>query len=217
MLRWLARPGVVPAAGRWGATQGLRPLASVQFTCGLPIPRQFSVTPSPSDGSGGSGGSLPQTGTTPAPAVTTKHRWLPKWMLKESIVAGPEFSRWRIAPASMAIHLCIGSVYAWSIFNTPLTREFGVVASSAADWSLGSVVPIFSTAIVCLGLSAAVAGKWLEEVGPRAVGLLSAVCFGGGFAVASLGLLYHSLPLVYAGYGVLGEWVPAPGHSRVSF
>ena len=105
----------------------------------------------------------------------------------------------------MAIHLCIGSVYAWSIFNTPLTREFGVIAASSADWSLGSVVPIFSTAIVCLGLSAAVAGKWLEEVGPRAVGLLSAACWGGGFLVGGLGIATHTLPLVYLGYGVLGE------------
>jgi hypothetical protein len=69
----------------------------------------------------------------------------------------------------MSIHLCIGSVYAWSIFNVPLTREIGVIASCSQDWSLGAVVPIFSTAIVFLGLSAAVAGKWLEEVGPRAV------------------------------------------------
>lgn len=47
---------------------------------------------------------------------------------KSHIVAGPGFNRWRVPPASIAIHLCIGSVYAWSVFNLALTRELGVVA-----------------------------------------------------------------------------------------
>jgi MFS family permease len=92
------------------------------------------------------------------------------FLRKENIVAPIDYNRWRIPPASIAIHLCIGSVYAWSVFNPPLTREFGVVASSAGDWSLSSVVWIFSVAIVCLGLAAALGGKWLERVGPRYVG-----------------------------------------------
>ncbi|MCB2103888.1 MAG: MFS transporter, partial [Rhodobacteraceae bacterium] len=61
------------------------------------------------------------------------------FLRKEHIVAEPSYNRWRVPPASIAIHLCIGSVYAWSVFNPPLTRELGVVASSAEDWSLSSV------------------------------------------------------------------------------
>lgn len=57
------------------------------------------------------------------------------FLRKENIVAPKDYNRWRITPASIAIHLCIGSVYAWSVFHPPLTREFGVVASSAGDWS----------------------------------------------------------------------------------
>ena len=123
----------------------------------------------------------------------------PKWMLKDAIVAPPSFNRWLVPPAAIATHLCIGSVYAWSMFNGPLARELGVVAPAADDWSLSAVVPIFSTAIVCLGLSAAVAGKWLEEVGPRTVGTVSALCWGGGFGVSALGIELHSLPLIYLG------------------
>ncbi|MBK1622123.1 OFA family MFS transporter [Afifella marina] len=123
---------------------------------------------------------------------------------KEHIVAGENFNRWKVPPASIAIHLCIGSVYAWSIFNPPLTREFGVVAASAGDWSLQSVVWIFSVAIVFLGLAAAFAGKWLEEVGPRMVGVVAALCWGGGFIVGGLGIVTHQLWLVYLGYGVIG-------------
>lgn len=129
---------------------------------------------------------------------------IPKILLKESIVAPPGFNRWRVPPASIAIHLCIGSVYAWSIFNPALIRELGVVGSAAGDWSLTSVVWIFSVAIVFLGLAAAVAGKWLERVGPRCVGVTAAMLWGGGFIIGSIGVASHQLWLIYLGYGALG-------------
>ena len=123
---------------------------------------------------------------------------------KQRIIAGPGFNRWLVPPASIAIHLCIGSVYAWSLFNTPLTRVFGVVGSAADDWSLQQVVWIFTVAIVFLGLAAAFAGKWLERAGPRLVGSVAACCWGGGFMIGGLGILLHQLWLVYLGYGALG-------------
>ncbi len=123
---------------------------------------------------------------------------------KERIVADPNYNRWRVPPASISIHLCIGSVYAWSIFNPPLTQVRGVVGRAAADWDLGAVVWVFSVAIVFLGLTAAVAGRWLEKVGPRMVGVAAACCWGGGFVLGGLGIMLHQLPLLYLGYGVLG-------------
>ncbi|MFN0199504.1 MAG: OFA family MFS transporter [Planctomycetaceae bacterium] len=125
-------------------------------------------------------------------------------LAKERIIAPPAFNRWRVPPASVAIHLCIGSVYAWSIFNSPLTMIRGVVASSGSDWTLEQVVGIFTVAIVFLGLSAAVAGKWLEKVGPRCVGTVAACCWGGGFLIGALGVWTHQLWLLYLGYGVIG-------------
>jgi MFS family permease len=127
-----------------------------------------------------------------------------KRLHKDSIVAGPEFNRWRVPPASIAIHLCIGSVYAWSIFNPPLTTALGVVQPAADDWALEDVTRIFTVAIVFLGLSAAVAGKWLEQVGPRMVGVVAASLWAGGFLLGGLGISLHQLWLVYLGYGVLG-------------
>lgn len=123
---------------------------------------------------------------------------------KERIVAPAGFNRWKVPIASVAIHLCIGSVYAWSVFNAPLTKLHGVATSSADDWTLKNVVWVFTVAIVFLGLSAAVAGKWLERVGPRVVGTASALCWGGGFVVGGLGILTHQLWLLYLGYGVIG-------------
>ena len=85
---------------------------------------------------------------------------MPHFLDRAATVALPGFSRWLVPPAALAIHLCIGSVYAWSIFNPPLTRLLGVAASAADDWSLDEVVWVFTVAIVFLGLSAAVAGRW---------------------------------------------------------
>ncbi|MBL1319493.1 MAG: OFA family MFS transporter [Methylophaga sp.] len=123
---------------------------------------------------------------------------------KQRIVAKDGFNRWLIAPAALGIHLCIGSVYAWSLFNPALVARIGVVTSAADDWTLKSVVWIFTVAIVFLGLSAAFAGKWLEKVGPRLVGTIAAFCWGGGFIIGGLGIVSGQLWMLYLGYGVLG-------------
>ena len=126
------------------------------------------------------------------------------FLSKEHIIAAPDYNRWRVPLASIAIHLCIGSVYAWSIYNPSLTRVYGVVASSGDDWSLSEVVWVFTVAIVFLGLAAAFAGKWLESVGPRKVGVVAACCWGGGYLVGGVGIMTHQLWLLYLGYGVIG-------------
>ncbi|MDP6537481.1 MAG: OFA family MFS transporter [Gammaproteobacteria bacterium] len=123
---------------------------------------------------------------------------------KERIIAPADYNRWRVPLASVAIHLCIGSVYAWSIYNPSLTRVYGVVTSAGDDWSLSEVVWVFTVAIVALGLAAAFAGKWLEHVGPRKVGVVAACCWGGGYIVGAMGIISHQLWLLYLGYGVIG-------------
>lgn len=123
---------------------------------------------------------------------------------RERTIAGPGFNRWMVPPAALCIHLCIGQVYAFSVFNLPMTRLIGITESAPEDWKLTTLGWIFSISIVCLGLSAAFAGRWLEQVGPRKAMLLSATCFGGGFLVSALGIWLHVIWLVYLGYGVLG-------------
>src|SRR5262245_64603597 len=96
-------------------------------------------------------------------------------------VAGPGFNRWSVPPAALAIHLCIGQAYAFSVFNLPLSRALGVSGSIAGDWKLTELGWIFTLAIVFLGLSAAFGGRWLERAGPRRSGLLSAALWSAGF------------------------------------
>ena len=121
-------------------------------------------------------------------------------------IAGPGYNRWLVPPAALAIHLAIGQAYAFSVFKKPLGAliSLNVDKPDPTDWTAGQIGWTFSIAIVLLGLSAAVFGKWLERVGPRKAMLASALCFAGGFFIGSLGVHLHSLPLFYFGYGFVG-------------
>ena len=124
---------------------------------------------------------------------------------RERTIAPPGFNRWLVPPAALAIHLSVGQAYAFSVFNIPFTQILGSTKTHhvEGDWNKVQVSLIFSIAIVCLGLSAAVFGKWIEAAGPRKAMFVSALCFSAGFFVAALGLGLHLLPVVYLGYGVL--------------
>jgi len=104
----------------------------------------------------------------------------------------------------LAINLCIGQAYAFSVFNLPLTRVLGLSEPSPQDWKLSELGWIFTLAYVFLGLSAGVAGKWQDRVGPRRSGVAAAACFGAGFFLSAFGLRQHQLLWLYLGYGVLG-------------
>ncbi len=123
---------------------------------------------------------------------------------RESSVAPAGYDRFLAPPAALAIHLAIGQVYAFSTFNLPLTKLIGVTHAAPGDWQLTDVGWTFSIAIALLGLSAAIFGRWVDRVGPRLSMFVAALCFGGGFLVAGLGIHWHSIWLLYAGYGVLG-------------
>jgi MFS family permease len=123
---------------------------------------------------------------------------------RERTIAKPGFSRWLVPPAALSIHLAIGQAYAFSVFNLPLTRVIGVDHSAPGDWKLTTIGWTFSLAIVFLGLSAAVFGRWLERVGPRRAMFTAALCFSGGFFVGAFGVATHQIWLLYLGYGVLG-------------
>ncbi|MEU3282695.1 OFA family MFS transporter [Streptomyces antibioticus] len=111
-------------------------------------------------------------------------------------VARPGYSRWLIPPAALAIHLCIGQVYATSVYKTALVEHFGT--------TLTSIGVTFSIAIVMLGVSAAVMGTWVDRAGPRKAMFAAACCWSAGFLIGALGIATKQLWLVYLGYGVIG-------------
>jgi MFS family permease len=115
---------------------------------------------------------------------------------RERTVAPRRYNRWLIPPAALAVHLCIGEVYAFSVFKKPLVAHF--------DTRLTPIGVIFSIAIVMLGLSAAFGGRWVERVGPRKAMALAAVCWSSGFFIGAIGVATKQLWIVYFGYGVVG-------------
>ncbi|MGZ4659514.1 MAG: OFA family MFS transporter [Blastococcus sp.] len=121
---------------------------------------------------------------------------VPSFLARERIVAQPGFNRWLIPPAALAVHLCIGQVYATSVYKAALVKHFGS--------SLTAIGIVFSIAIVTLGLSAAVFGTWVDRNGPRAAIFTAALFWSAGFLVGSLGIATGQLWLLYLGYGVIG-------------
>ncbi|MCY1141090.1 OFA family MFS transporter [Actinoplanes sp. Pm04-4] len=115
---------------------------------------------------------------------------------RDRSVAPPGFSRWLIPPAALSVHLCIGQVYATSVYKNSFVSHF-----EASQTSIGI---IFSIAIVMLGLSAAVGGTWVERNGPRKAMFVSASFWAAGFLISALGISTKQLWLVYLGYGVVG-------------
>ena len=105
-------------------------------------------------------------------------------------------NRWLIALSAIGIHICIGSVYAWSVLTKPIMEAMG--------FSLKDVTWTFSLAILFLGLSAGFLGSYVEKYGPRKSGLVSATFFCLGMLGTAFALTQHSMTLMYLFYGVVG-------------
>ncbi len=101
-----------------------------------------------------------------------------------------------MALAAVGVHICIGSVYAWSVYVNPIKEEM--------NWTLTDVTIAFSIAIFFLGLSAALMGKFVERNGPKVAAIIAAVLFGVGTAGSGLAILMESKMLLYFFYGVVG-------------
>ncbi|MDL2358611.1 MAG: OFA family MFS transporter, partial [Pseudomonadota bacterium] len=138
---------------------------------------------------------------------------------KERTIAGAGFNRWLVPPAALAIHLCIGMAYGFSVFWLPLSRAIGLtqsiacsaemgffaqIVSTSCDWKISMLGWMYSLFFVFLGLSAALFGGWLEHAGPRKAGVVAAVCWCGGLVVSALGIYTHQIWLMWLGSGVIG-------------
>src|SRR5690606_30671936 len=116
----------------------------------------------------------------------------PGLLAKERIIARPGFNRWLVPPAALAIHLCIGMAYGFSVFWLPLSKAVAISASVACpesmgffarmvsaccDWRVSELGWMYTLFFVLLGSSAAIWGGWLERAGPRKAGVVAAFCW----------------------------------------
>ncbi|WP_298425500.1 OFA family MFS transporter [Rhodoblastus sp.] len=141
------------------------------------------------------------------------------WLDREATVAKPGFNRWLVPPAALAIHLCIGMAYGFSVFWLPLSQAIGIskpvacpadaglldtLFTTACDWKVADLGWMFTLFFVLLGSSAAIWGGWLERAGPRKAGVAAAFCWAGGLMLGALGVYLHQLWLLWLGPGVIG-------------
>src|SRR5262252_6707046 len=143
------------------------------------------------------------------------------WLDKERTIAGPGYSRWLVPPCALAIHLCIGMAYGFSVFWLPLSKalavsgggakacgaDVGFVAelfTTSCDWRISTLGWMYTLFFVFLGCAAALWGGWLERAGPRKAGVVSALCWCGGMIISALGVYLHQLWLMILGSGVIG-------------
>ena len=108
-------------------------------------------------------------------------------------------NRWKIPIGAVLVHICIGSVYAWSVFNRPIQSLF-----PDAPWWFSPPYTTFTTALALLGLSAAFGGPWVERRGPRVAATAAAVFFGTGLLIGGIGLALRQSVLVFLGMGIIG-------------
>lgn len=143
----------------------------------------------------------------------------PGLLSKERIIARPGFNRWLVPPAALAIHLCIGMAYGFSVFWLPLSKAIGITESVACPADMGFVASMFATTcdwkvsalgwmytlfFVLLGISAAIWGGWLERAGPRKAGFVAAICWCGGLVISAIGVKTHQIWMLWLGSGVIG-------------
>ena len=143
----------------------------------------------------------------------------PAFLSKERIIARPGFNRWLVPPAALAIHLCIGMAYGFSVFWLPLSKALGIkeaikcgpevgfwaqLFTTNCDWQISTLGWMYTLFFVLLGSSAAIWGGWLERSGPRKAGVVSAVCWCGGMLISALGIYTHQFWLMLLGSGVIG-------------
>ncbi|KSV66803.1 MFS transporter [Sinorhizobium sp. GL2] len=137
---------------------------------------------------------------------------------KERIIAKAGFNRWLVPPAALAIHLCIGMAYGFSVFWLPLSQALGPgqptgcenltllssLFTTTCNWRVADLGWMYTLFFVLLGSSAAIWGGWLENVGPRKAGVVAGLCWCGGMAIAAIGVMVHQLWLMWLGAGFIG-------------
>jgi len=137
---------------------------------------------------------------------------------RRRIIARPGFNRWLVPPAALAIHLCIGMAYGFSVFWLPLSRTLGhdksiecpgmslgqALFTTSCDWRISDLGWMYTLFFVLLGLSAATWGGWLERAGPRKAGVVAALCWCGGLLISAIGVIQHQLWMMWIGSGVIG-------------
>lgn len=105
-------------------------------------------------------------------------------------------NRWVIAIASTIVHLLLGTVYAWSFFQKSISETY--------HWSQSETALAFSISIFTLGITASWCGGKIEKIGAKRLALVGVFLYSLGYIISYFALSLGSLPLLYAGFGIVG-------------
>lgn len=109
--------------------------------------------------------------------------------------------RWGVLAAGFTVNVCLGTLYAWSVFIPALEGEFG--------WSRMEMMLPFVIATLSFSFGMILAGRWQDKSGPRTVALCGATLAGGGYMLSSLA---GSLPHLLVTYGLITGLGNATGY-----
>jgi OFA family oxalate/formate antiporter-like MFS transporter len=104
--------------------------------------------------------------------------------------------RWRVVVGALLVQVILGTVYAFSVFVTPLQREFG--------WDRATTQWAFSLALATFAAVMIPAGRLQDRIGPRKVASLGGLLLGASFVLGAF-LVSGDRPwALYLTYGILG-------------
>ena len=86
-------------------------------------------------------------------------------------------NRWLVVVGAVLIQLCLGAIYAWSVF-TPSLKEAG--------WSATQTQAVFSAGLASFAIVMVIAGRIMPKLGPRKVAMAGGVVLGLGYVLAGV-------------------------------
>jgi OFA family oxalate/formate antiporter-like MFS transporter len=127
---------------------------------------------------------------TPTPGgITERSIPLSVGMSEEQV----SISRWWRMLGGLLMTLALGTLYAWSVFVTPLENEFG--------WKRAQTSSVFTFAVIMFAASLLLAGKLQDRFGPFWISLTGSILVSLSFLLFAYTSSLYSL---YFFYGVLG-------------
>jgi MFS transporter, OFA family, oxalate/formate antiporter len=103
-------------------------------------------------------------------------------------------NRWLMVVAALVLQLCLGVLYAWSVFRAPLMKELG--------WTVKEAGYPYMTSLFFFAVGMIFAGRWQDKAGPKKVAIFGGLLLGAGAILA--GVLYKTVGGMMFAYGVLG-------------
>jgi len=82
-----------------------------------------------------------------------------------------------VVVGAIMIQLCLGAIYAWSVFTKPLV---------AAGWTKVQTQAVFAAGLALFAIVMVIAGRLMPKVGPRKLAMAGGVVLGAGYALAGL-------------------------------